>query len=465
MIKALPYISNSKLPLLENIVIDNTSLFFTLVIPLGLNFIFSALALYSVNKEVIAINLSGSGKGSATQSNHWLSKSLMVLQLALASILLTGSVMLALQSYHAVYQDMGYHLGNSYEIQINGRDKSWQQKVNKDITYQGSELQSIHQQLTKTVETQITNSKVIINSFGPLANIFMTRSFINNDHPQPVIFQERYLSKDYFKAFKIPFIAGSNLSTEQIKSNDNSVIIDQTMAKVMFPKLSYSEIIGKEIGISEIPSKVNGIVKNTIFTAGDTSPIVLPSVYVADIRQHTFITLTVILPDGKNLSASMIAPAIKKAFPQLGDVKVTSLQARKLEQTLSERISLWIIITITVLTLFLAAIGISGLTQMTTNQRQYELAIRMATGASQSRLVNFILKDALWMLFIGLGVGFIAAVWLYQQVKTQLTILPNFSWQASTILDISLVIIVLLSVLIPAWRVIRTDPMQALREE
>jgi ABC-type lipoprotein release transport system permease subunit len=43
--------------------------------------------------------------------------------------------------------------------------------------------------------------------------------------------------------------------------------------------------------------------------------------------------------------------------------------------------------------------------------------------------------------------------------------LPEFNGVAMTILDLGLIFIVLLSVIIPAWRVISTDPMQALREE
>jgi len=149
----------------------------------------------------------------------------------------------------------------------------------------------------------------------------------------------------------------------------------------------------------------------------------------------------------------------------LNNLQVTSLKERWNEQTLSERLSLWLVLTMTGLTLFLAAIGIAGLTQMTTNQKKYELAVRMATGAKQSRLLNFILKDAFWMLSLGLGLGFIICVFGYQQLQTSLTLLPEFNWFAMTSLNIGLVIIVLLSVTVPAWRVISSDPMHALREE
>ena len=135
------------------------------------------------------------------------------------------------------------------------------------------------------------------------------------------------------------------------------------------------------------------------------------------------------------------------------------------QQTTSQRLSLSVVLAMTGLTLLLAAIGVAGLTQITTNHRKYELAVRMATGAKQATLVNFILRDALWMLVIGLGIGFIVSVFAYQPVQQQIDLLPPFNWFAMIILDTVLIGVVLISVLIPAWRVISTDPMQALREE
>ena len=61
--------------------------------------------------------------------------------------------------------------------------------------------------------------------------------------------------------------------------------------------------------------------------------------------------------------------------------------------------------------------------------------------------------------------GFIVSVIGYQQIQQQLEMLPEFNWLAMTALDGGLIVIVLLSVLMPAWRVISSDPMQALREE
>ena len=102
---------------------------------------------------------------------------------------------------------------------------------------------------------------------------------------------------------------------------------------------------------------------------------------------------------------------------------------------------------------------------MTTHQKKYELAIRMATGARQSSLMRFVVKDTMWILITGLLIGFTLSVFGYDWLKENISLLPEFNWLTLGSLDIGLVIVVLLSVLIPTWRVIRQDPLSALRQE
>jgi ABC-type antimicrobial peptide transport system permease subunit len=102
---------------------------------------------------------------------------------------------------------------------------------------------------------------------------------------------------------------------------------------------------------------------------------------------------------------------------------------------------------------------------MATNHRLYELAIHMALGAKQSRLVYFIFKDATWMLLIGLGLGFLVSVFGYQSVQQQITILPSFNWMTMGIMDVGLIAVVTIAVIMPAWRTIKADPIGALRQE
>lgn len=469
-LKSLPLIAGDSLPMIDTISINTTTIIASIAIILLLNALFSALALVDINKQALANNLNSSGKGIQAQSNQWISRMLMVIQLSIASILLTASVMVAMQSYQAVYQDLGYDIGNSYNIALSITDDEYTTQLNDFDSYKASETNQLLKDLSAMVETTVADSTVVVPDYGPISASLQVNAFSNsNNGGQRVVHQVRSLSATLFSNFNIPFLAGSNLTQAQIDNDEDRVVIDANMANLLYPNLSLQEVIGKTIAVSPNPETpaviINGIVANTISQTGTSNPLTLPALYSHRIRIGGNIQLTVMMPPGKTLTEAMLANEIKRQFPRLTNLQVTSLQEIWDTQTLNQRVSLWVVLTMTALTLFLAAIGVAGLTQMTTNHRKYELAVRMATGAKQSRLVNFILKDALAMLVLGLGLGFIVAVFTYQNLSQTLTMLPDFNWLAMMVLDSALIAIVILSVIMPAWRVIRSDPMKALREE
>jgi len=474
VIKILPTIAGNTLPMIDTIGIDASTIVASFLIIIALGILFSSLSLVDINKQALAENLNSSGKGIQAQSNQWLSRVLMVVQLSIASILLTSSVMLAMQSYNAVFKDLGYDIGNNYTVSLYNSDEEWATELASREFYQGSELEQLHHGIDAIIEGEVSDSKVVINSNGALSDNFSATVYFPEDKPdQRIMFQVRDLSPTYFDVFAIPFLAGSNVTEEQISNREQRMVIDENMAKALFPGTAYSEIVGQAITLNitgagnegAVPTIINGIVGVTQSRAGAIDVIQMPAVYWANISTGRNIAITVSMPVGKRLTAAMIEEKLRKQFPRLTNLEVKSLDQLWREQTLAQRVSLWVVLSMTGLTLLLAAIGVSGLTQMTTNHRKYELAVRMATGAKQLMLVKFILKDAVWMLAVGLGLGFVVSSMGYQQIQLSLDMLPDFSWLAMSLLDAGLIAIVLLSVFIPAWRVISADPMQALREE
>lgn len=468
-IRSLPLIAGDSLPMIDAININSTTILASIAIIFALSVLFSSLALVDIDKQALGNNLNSSGKGIQAQSNQWLSRVLMVLQLSIASILLTASVMIAMQSYQAVYQDTGYDIGNSYEIGITVSDEEYITQLNTFDSYGKSEAKQFLDGISNLIEQEVSNSQVIIPNYGPLSDSLRVNAFRDEASGTRVIHQIKTLGAEYFSTFNIPVLAGANVSQAQIDNDEDRIVIDENMAKTLFSNFSYQEIIGKTIQMSPDastpPSIVTGVVANTLSRTGITEEIGLPSVYSHRIRPGSTMQFTVMLPAGKTLKPAMLESELKRQFPRLTNLTVQSLTDIWLRQTLNQRLSLWIVLAMTGLTLFLAAIGVAGLTQMTTNHRKYELAVRMATGAKQAKLVNFILKDAVSMLVVGLGLGFIISVFGYQQVSQSLEMLPDFDWLAMASLDLALVVIVILSVIMPAWRVISSDPMQALREE
>ncbi|MFT6207936.1 MAG: putative permease [Colwellia sp.] len=469
-VKSLPLIAGDSLPMIETIGIDFTVAMIALITVFILNIIFSSLALVDIDKQALNSNLNSSGKGIQAQSNQHISRGLMVFQLAIASLLLTASVMLAMQSYQSVYRDLGYSFENVHQVSAAIEDEAWLEKLRDYEKYPKSELKSLQDEVSQYIESTVAGSKMIIAGQGALSDNLRISMFTPEDNPDnQVMYQSRHLTPTFFDDFKIKFLAGSNLTAQQIAQSGPRMVIDENMATSLFPQLTLEEIVGKAVNLSnnddDEPVIINGIVPVTQSRAGSTEIIQIPAVYFADLGLGQRINFVFKVPNGQEVNSEQLIAEFSQKFTRFSNVRVESLESIWQMQTLNQRVSLWIVLSMTALTLLLAAIGVAGLTQMTTNHRKYELAVRMATGAKQLKLVNFILKDALWMLIIGLGLGFCISVFGYEQLQNYLDMLPAFNWWAMSILDIGLIAIVLLSVLVPAWRVISADPMQALRED
>jgi len=469
-VKSLPLIAGDNLPMIDTISIDTTVIVIALITVFILNVIFSALSLVDIDKQALNSNLNSSGKGIQAQSNQYISRGLMIFQLAIASLLLTASVMLAMQSYQSVYRDLGYSFDDIYEVSAAIEDEAWLEKLRDYKKYPESEIKGLKDEVSQYIESTVAGSEVIVAGQGALSTNLRISMFTPEDNPDnQLMYQSRHLTPKYFEAFGIEFLAGTNLTAEQIAQSEPRMVIDENMARSLFPQLSLEEIIGKSLKLSNSeegePIIINGIVPTTQSRAGITETMQIPAVYFADLGMGQRLNFVFRMPSGKNIDSEQLIKEFSHKFTRFSNVRVQSFEGIWQEQTLNQRVSLWIVLTMTALTLLLAAIGVAGLTQMTTNHRKYELAVRMATGAKQLKLVNFILKDALWMLIIGLGLGFIISVFGYEQLQSHLEMLPAFNWWAMSGLDAGLIIIVLLSVFIPAWRVISADPMQALREE
>ena len=470
VLKSLPIIAGDSMPMIDAIGINITTIIASVAIILILSVLFSALALVDIDKKALANNLNSSGKGIQAQSNQWLSRVLMVVQLSIASVLLTASVMITTQSYQAVYQDLGYDIGNGYNVMVDIADDEYITQLREWDNYQDSEVKTLLADISALIENRVADSHIVIPAVAPISSELQVQAFQDQENNgQRVIYQIRRLSSDFFSTFKIEMLAGANLTQAQIDNDEARIVIDANMAKTMFPNLTNDEIIGKAIQLDQSserpPLIITGIVANTISQTGMAAPLTLPAVYSHRIDGGSNLQFTVMMPEGKTISAVMFDAELKRQFPRLANLQVTPLKDIWQQQTLNQRVSLWVVLIMTGLTLFLAAIGVAGLTQMTTNHRKYELAMRMATGAKQIKLLKFILKDAIWMLVVGLGVGFIASVLSYQYLEQQLEMLPNFNWLAMSLLDIGLIAIVMFSVIMPAWKVISSDPMQALRQE
>ena len=412
LIKALPLLSNNEMPMLSAISIDQLTLVFGAIVVVSLSVIFGLLSITNINKHNLQSNLNSSGKGTAAQSSNTISRTLMVLQISIASVLMTGSVMLAKNTYDDVNQSLGFSLNLAQQISFNIKDEQWLEQLkisNQENTLQ-NEYQDFIKQLGQDITAKIPDSKIaLVNDGGPISGSISLRTNSSSENPEQMLtYQVLRYDAGYFDALNIPVLAGTPLTQQEVSEKSNKVIIDERYAIELFPEIDYQEIIGKEL-----PTNETRVVGAIVAETGFKNTRIGPSIYTPHRSVSRRITYTLILPSGATMQRDDLKAHFEKSYPQLEFIEARSLEEVWLEMTASNRLTLYVLIAITILTIILAAIGISGLTLMTTHQKKYELAIRMATGARQSSLMRFVVKDTMWILVIGLLLGlYTLSIWL-----------------------------------------------------
>jgi putative ABC transport system permease protein len=115
--------------------------------------------------------------------------------------------------------------------------------------------------------------------------------------------------------------------------------------------------------------------------------------------------------------------------------------------------------------LTLACLGIYGVMAYTIGQRQRELSIRIALGASRPNVVALVLRDGLRLALIGLGAGLVGAAFGAQVIASQLFGISAHDPLVFATVALALAIIAAVACWLPARRAARADPIAALRAD
>jgi putative ABC transport system permease protein len=118
-----------------------------------------------------------------------------------------------------------------------------------------------------------------------------------------------------------------------------------------------------------------------------------------------------------------------------------------------------------VLAALLVVIGLYGVLSYFLAQRRGEIGIRIALGASRTRVIRESLSDAVRMLAIGLAVGLILALVMGREASTMVFGLKP--WDPATLIAASavLVVVTVVTSIVPALKAANVNPIETLRAE
>jgi putative ABC transport system permease protein len=285
----------------------------------------------------------------------------------------------------------------------------------------------------------------------------------------------RSVTPDYFSLLGIPIVRGRAFNEADRSPSAHSIVLNEALAKRLFPD---SDAVGKTVQYSadrdvlSAPFSVVGISSNTQNQGlgGQAGP----EYYM--VRRHTDNDVVFNYPDSQRVSIlvrSALAPEavadeLRAAVASLDPtvpVDVNTLQQNVAKLAERPRFSAALLSLFAVVGLLLTAVGIYGVVALVVSHRTQEIGIRMALGASRSRVVTAMMwQTALWIV-IGTGAGILTSLVVSRWTGSLLfDIRPNDPGTLA-LAAILLLGIALFGAWIPARRAAKVDPMDALRYE
>jgi len=114
---------------------------------------------------------------------------------------------------------------------------------------------------------------------------------------------------------------------------------------------------------------------------------------------------------------------------------------------------------------FLAAVGLYGLISSSVKRRTQEIGVRMALGARTTDVLRMVLQQSLRLVFGGICLGVVAALWLSRFLSNQLYgVTTTDPWTYAAVIAL-IYAVVIAAALLPACRAAKVNPIIALRTE
>lgn len=160
-----------------------------------------------------------------------------------------------------------------------------------------------------------------------------------------------------------------------------------------------------------------------------------------------------------------IAAAVHEVDPQIALAEPRTLDEVKSLMLADDRFTMNLYASFAIVALLLAAVGIYGVMAFTVAQREHEIGLRMALGASRGNVVGLVLKEALVLALIGLGLGLVGAFFVGRAMHSTLYGVGPLDYAPVAAVALALLCASLVASWLPARRAAAVEPMKALRSE
>jgi len=403
--------------------------------------------------------LSEGGRSASGSLWRHLGSNMVVLELAVAVVLLAGAGLLGKSLYRLLRVEVGFHPDHLATLQVLLPQVGYEQDTQK-VAVERRILDRIS--MLPGVKSAGLTSSLPVTSNGNTDWIRLEGRPYNGEHNNV---PERDVTPDYFTTLQARLMRGRFFTVEDDATKPKVVIINQALARKYFPG---EDPIGKRIGdiTPNSMKEIIGVVDNIHEGALDQE--IVPTVYYP-FAQHTDPSFNIIVRTSQDPQGILVMmnTAVHQVDPGIGTFGPITLDERIHDSVTAylHRSAAWLVGGFAVLALLLSVVGLYGVIAYSVRQRTREIGVRMALGAQRNSIYQLILKQAGRLIGFGIAAGLVGAVGAGMLMRKLL--FGTQAWDISTLASVAVVLAVaaLVASYLPARSAASVNPVEALRAE
>lgn len=393
------------------------------------------------------------GAASGTRRKFGLQSALVVAEMTLAVMLVSGAGLMIKSFWQLTRVDPGFETQNVLTVDLR---VSMDELTSEEVPYRQQEYIDAVAALPGVIA--VGGSKTAPLEGGGEPYVFRYVDDAGESRRADPASGLYMITPGYFEALGIPIVGGRNFTLD----DERHVILNEAMARQLWGRV---DVVGERMSLGsmediEVIGVVGDVRNDGIAQEVRSAMYALPYAF-----PRTAVTLYVRTSNDPLAAAGDVRQAVWSVDPNqplgdfatLGQVVSSNVAVPKFYTTL--------LLVFAGVALALAGLGIYGVISYSVGQRTNEMGLRMALGAGRGSLLRLVMGRSMALSLGGLALGLVGALALSRVLSSQLygvspTDPGTFALVAATLAGVSFV-----AGYVPAFRATRIDPVRALRSE
>ncbi|HEX6322961.1 MAG TPA: ABC transporter permease [Vicinamibacterales bacterium] len=450
----------ANLPRAGEIHLSTETLVFAIGVGLVASLTFGLLPSFSLLRRNPADALRDDSRGSVGAAGRGMRRVLVIAEIALACVLVTGAGLLA-RSFAAIQaDDPGFERERLFTMRLTLPGARYPEDV---------QARNFFTTLLERIEALPGVERAGAMSSLMLARLANSASLRIEGAPQPppgtpnepVITD--LVSPGAFEAFGVPVTRGRVFNSGDVPDGLPVVMVNEAFVRRFYPD---QDPLGRRVTFSGFDSTqpgwltIVGVVGDTRRSFGTPvrEELYFPLSQSAPYSMYIFVR-TAAAPETVVASARQ---AVWSLDPELAIAQPRTIRAVMAAAVAEERFRMTLVAGFAMTAMLLAALGVYGLMAFATTQRQKEFGVRLALGATPRALLVSVMRDGLVLAGMGLAAGLAAAVAAARAMRQMLFGISPFDPVTFGLMAVMLLIVAALASFVPARRAMKVDPMVSL---